>query len=128
MRRREFITLLGGAAAGCPLAARAQPTNKIARIGFLGSATAVSSSQSVRALREGLNDLGYVEGKNITMEFRWAEGKYERQQEIPAVYTVREYPEAGGLMSYGTSLKEVYQQSVPMPVASLRARSRLICR
>ena len=82
MRRREFITLLGGAAAGCPLAARAQPTNKIARIGFLGSATAVSSSQSVKALREGLNALGYVEGKNITMEFRWAEGKYERQQEL----------------------------------------------
>ena len=84
MRRREFIILVVGAAAGLPLATRAQPTNKIARIGFLGSATAVSSSQSVRALREGLNALGYVEGKNIIMEFRWAEGKYERQQELVA--------------------------------------------
>jgi putative tryptophan/tyrosine transport system substrate-binding protein len=73
MRRREFIALVWDAAAW-PLAARAQPTNKIARIGFLGSATAVGSSQSVRALREGLNALGYVEGKNIIMEFRWAEG------------------------------------------------------
>ena len=84
VRRREFITLLSGAAAGWPLAARAQPTNKIAHIGFLGSATAVSFSQSVRALREGLNALGYVEGKNITMEFRWAEGKYERLPELVA--------------------------------------------
>ena len=84
MRRREVLSLLGGAAAAWPFTARAQPTNKIARIGFLGSATAVSSSQSVRALREGLNALGYVEGKNIIIEFRWAEGKYERQRELVA--------------------------------------------
>src|SRR5262245_24430606 len=83
MKRREFIVLVGGTAAW-PLAARAQPTNKIARIGFLGSATAVGSSQSVKALREGLKALGYVEGKNIIMEFRWAEGKYERQLELVA--------------------------------------------
>jgi len=83
MKRREFIVLVGGTAAW-PLTARAQPTNKIARIGFLGSATAVGSSHSVMALREGLNALGYVEGKNIIMEFRWAEGKYERQLELVA--------------------------------------------
>ena len=81
MRRREFITLLGGAAAW-PLPARAQPTNKIARIGFLGSATAAGSAQSVSTLREGLSALGYVEGKNIILEFRWAEGKYDRLLEL----------------------------------------------
>jgi putative ABC transport system substrate-binding protein len=82
MRRREFISLLGSAVVSWPLAARAQSTNKIARIGFLGSATAAGSAQSVSALREGLNALGYVEGKDIILEFRWAEGKYERLSEL----------------------------------------------
>ncbi len=85
MQRREFITLLGGAAGPAilwPLAARSQPTGKVARIGFLGSATAVGSAKSVEAFRTGLRDLGYVEGKNIVVEFQWAEGKYER---LPAL-------------------------------------------
>ena len=82
MKRREFITLLGGGAVAntWPLVTRAQ--SKMARIGFLGSATAASSAHAVRALREGLNDLGYVEGKDITIEFRWAEGKYDRLLEL----------------------------------------------
>ena len=84
MRRREFIEIVTALAATWPLAAHAQPTNKIARIGFLGSATAAGSAQSVRALREGLKALGYVEGKNIVIEFRWAEGKYERLPELVA--------------------------------------------
>jgi putative ABC transport system substrate-binding protein len=82
MRRRDFIQIATGAAATWPLATRAQPIHKVAHIGFLGSATAAGSSQAVRALREGLNALGYVEGKNILIEFRWAEGKYER---LPAL-------------------------------------------
>src|SRR3982750_850974 len=84
MRRREFLNALGGAVAAntCPLATSAQP--KIARIGFLGSATAASSAQSVSALREGLNALGYVEGKNIVMEFQWAGGNYERLPQLVA--------------------------------------------
>jgi putative ABC transport system substrate-binding protein len=84
MRRRDFIEIVTALAATWPLATRAQPTNKIARIGFLGSATTAGSSQSVRALREGLKALGYVEGKNIIIEFRWAEGKYERLPELVA--------------------------------------------
>ena len=85
MKRRELITLLGGAAAPAilwPLAARAQQTGKVARIGFLGSATAVGSAKSVEAFRTGLRDLGYVEGKNFVIEFQWAEGRYER---LPAL-------------------------------------------
>src|SRR5215212_3906199 len=87
MKRRELITLLGGAAAPAilwPLAARAQQTGKVARIGFLGSATAVGSAKSVEALRSGLRDLGYVEGKNIVIEFRWAEGRYDRLSDLVA--------------------------------------------
>src|SRR5262245_59620181 len=72
MNRRDFITLLGGAAAAWPLAARAQAT-KVARIGYLHLAPASARSSQVEALRAGLRNLGYVEGKSIVIEFRWAE-------------------------------------------------------
>jgi putative ABC transport system substrate-binding protein len=82
MRRRELITLLGGAAAW-PLAARAQQAGKVPRIGFLGAATAASTNPAQLAgLRQGLRDLGYVEGRNIIIEYRWAEGNYERLAEL----------------------------------------------
>ena len=84
MKRREFITLLGGAAAAWPFAARAQQPGKMARIGFLGSATAAGSAKSVEALRAGLRDFGHVEGRNIVIEFRWAEGKYDRLSDLVA--------------------------------------------
>jgi putative tryptophan/tyrosine transport system substrate-binding protein len=77
MRRREFITLLGGTAAW-PLAARAQQPTKVARIGFLGNSTAALEANLVRPFREGLRELGYEEGRNIVIEYRWAEGQYER--------------------------------------------------
>src|SRR5258708_34321283 len=77
MQRRHFITLLGGAAAW-PLVLYAQPLGRMVRIGFLGSASAAGSAKSVEALRTGLRDLGYVEGRNIVIELRWAEGQYDR--------------------------------------------------
>jgi putative tryptophan/tyrosine transport system substrate-binding protein len=77
MRRREFITLVGGAAAGWPLAAPAQQT-KVARIGFLGIDSASSHAARLAALRAGLRDLGWLEGTNLLIEYRWAEGNYER--------------------------------------------------
>jgi putative ABC transport system substrate-binding protein len=81
VRRRDFITLLGGAAAW-PLAARAQQPAKIVRIGFLGATTAAAYATQLDGFRLGLRDLGYIEGKNIVIEFRWAEGKYERLQKF----------------------------------------------
>jgi len=83
MKRREFITLLGGAAAFCgswPPAARAQA--KLARIGYLGLVSASWHAPRVAAFRAGLRSLGYVEGKDVAIEFRWAEGQYDR---LPAL-------------------------------------------
>src|SRR5262249_29492548 len=71
--RRQFIALFGGAAVW-PLAARAQQATKVPRIGFLGLVPASASASRVEALRAGLRDHGYVEGKDIVIEFRWAEG------------------------------------------------------
>src|SRR5437016_6022065 len=80
----EFITLLGGAAVAWPLAARAQQTGKVHRIGFLGSATSAGSAKEVESLRTGLREFGYVEGTNIGIEFRWAEGIYDRLPHLVA--------------------------------------------
>jgi putative tryptophan/tyrosine transport system substrate-binding protein len=82
MRRREFVTLLGGAAVGWPLPVRAQQRAKVARIGYLGLVTASWHAPRVTAFRAGLRELGYVEGKDIVIEFRWAEGQYDR---LPAL-------------------------------------------
>ena len=75
MQRREFITLLGGAAAW-PLVARAQ--GKIPRVGFMGNSTAALEANLVGPFREGLRELGYEEGRNVAIEYRWADGKYDR--------------------------------------------------
>src|SRR5215475_8184185 len=80
MRRREFIRLIGGAAVAWPLAtARAQQPEKIAKIGYLDIGPASARAGRVEALRAGLRDLGYVEGKNITIEFHWA----DRVEQLP---------------------------------------------
>ena len=78
MRRRDFLALLGGAVAAVPLAVAAQEARKLPRIGFLGNSTASLEANLVGPFRESLRNLGYVEGRNISIEYRWAEGNYDR--------------------------------------------------
>src|SRR5436305_11032709 len=83
MIRRRFITLLGSAAAW-PMAAPGQQARKVARIGWLGMVSSSSETVRFEGLRQGLRDLGYIEGINIFLESRWAEGHYERLPELAA--------------------------------------------
>jgi putative ABC transport system substrate-binding protein len=83
MRRREFILALAGAAAW-PLAARAQQSGKPRTIGFMGQSTRPAASEWVAALVQRLRELGWMEGRNIAIEYRWAEGREERFPEIAA--------------------------------------------
>jgi putative ABC transport system substrate-binding protein len=81
MRRRDFIALLGGAAASWPLVSRAQQS-ALPMVGFINGGSTEGSAHYAAAFRKGLNETGYVEGQNVTVEYHWLEGHYDR---LPAV-------------------------------------------
>jgi putative tryptophan/tyrosine transport system substrate-binding protein len=86
MSRRQFLTLLGGAAISWPVAARAQQPGKLPTIGFLGSTTPSAQSQWTAALVQRLRELDWIEGRNVAIEYRWMEGRNERVAEIVAEF------------------------------------------
>jgi putative tryptophan/tyrosine transport system substrate-binding protein len=86
MKRRDFITLLGGAAVVWPLAARGQQPAKLPTIGFLGATTPSGQNQWTAAFVQRLRELGWIEGRTVAIEYRWAEGRSERYVEIAAEF------------------------------------------
>src|SRR5262245_60841625 len=86
MKRREFITLIGGAVAAWPLAAHAQQAARLPTIGYLGANTPSAESQRIGAFVQRLRELGWIEGRTMAIEVRWAEGRNERFAEIAAEF------------------------------------------
>jgi putative ABC transport system substrate-binding protein len=87
MKRREFIAFLGGAVATWPLSARAQEPRRV--IGVLGSVAHGASPGTVAAFIQGLKDTSFIEGKNISIEWRWAEGQYDRLSSLTGELVAR---------------------------------------
>src|SRR6266516_3489721 len=109
MRRREFIALIGGAAATWPLTARAQQP-KVPTIGYLGATTRSAESQRVDALVERLREFGWIESRNLTVEYRYAEGRSERYAEVAAEF-VRLNVDV--IVTYGTPAVAATKQATP---------------
>src|SRR6516164_346216 len=86
MRRREFITLLGTAATAWPLVARAQQPGKLPTIGFLGQSTRSAQSEWVAAFVQRLHEVGWLVGRTVAIDYRWAEGREERYAELAAEF------------------------------------------
>jgi putative tryptophan/tyrosine transport system substrate-binding protein len=86
LHRREFITLLGGAATVWPFTAHAQQPGKLPTIGYLGQSTLAVESQRAAALVQRLRELGWTEGRTVAIEYRWGEGRSERAAEIAAEF------------------------------------------
>src|SRR5271170_4811161 len=112
MRRRDFITLIGGAAATWPLVASAQQAGKLPTIGFLG-ADASAFAPWTAAFVERLRELGWIEGRTIAIEYRWSEGRPERYAEIAAEF-VRLKVDV--IVTVGTAVPTVKQATSDIPI------------
>jgi putative ABC transport system substrate-binding protein len=119
MRRREFITLVGGAAVAWPLAARAQQSAKLPTVGFLGTST---RSQWTTAFVQRLRELGWIEGRTVAIEYRWAEGRSERFAEIAAEF-VRLKVDV--IFTTGSAVLAVKQTTSAIPVVFTLAQDPL---
>jgi putative ABC transport system substrate-binding protein len=105
MRRREFIKTIAGSVAALPIAARAQQGSRLPTIGFLGS-NASGWGPWTAAFAARLRELGWIEGRNIAIEYRWSEGSPTRVAE-----TAVEFVRDGALMSYGTNLRDSWRRT-----------------
>jgi ABC-type uncharacterized transport system substrate-binding protein len=128
VRRREFITLLGGAATAWPHAARAQQPAKVPTIGYLGATTRSVESQRVAAFMQRLRELGWIEGRNFAIEYRWGEGRNERFAEFAAEFVQLK---VDLIVTYGTAAVLAAKQAtsaipIVFPVAGDPVGSNLV--
>src|SRR5260370_29885495 len=117
MRRRDFITLIGGALAAWPLVTRAQQSDKLFRIGFLGLVGANGLPERMKAFRDGLRALGHEEGRDIVIETRWANGHYER---LPGLLAELIASKVDVIVTHGTPGAQAAKQAtttIPIVVA-----------
>ena len=113
MRRRDFVTLIGGAAAAAwPLAGRAQPAGKVPTIGFIGTDTSGYISWSA-AFAERLKELGWIEGRTVAIEYRWSEGRPERAAEIAAEFVQKK---VDLILGYGAAVTTLKKATASIPI------------
>jgi putative tryptophan/tyrosine transport system substrate-binding protein len=131
MRRRQFITLLGGAAAAWPRGAWAQQT-AMPEIVFFNSGRPTAQVKNLAAFRQGLKEISFVEGQNVAIEFRWAENQFDRLPALAADVVARrpchhrvEYASGAAMARASPTL---FTRPASMPGEFSRARRRAICR
>jgi putative ABC transport system substrate-binding protein len=111
VRRRDFIVLLGGAAVAWPLVARAQQSSKLPTIGYLGANTPSNQRQWTDAFVQRLRELGWIEGRTVAIEYRWAEGRTERAAEFVAEFVSLK---VDVIVTHSTSLVVAVKQATPV--------------
>jgi putative ABC transport system substrate-binding protein len=113
MKRREFISLFGGAAAAWPLAASAQQAGKLPTIGYLGSGTPATQGQWTAAFVQRLRDLGWIEDRTVAIEYRWAEGRNELYAAIAAEFVRRK---VDVIVAIGTAVVAAKEATSVIPI------------
>jgi putative tryptophan/tyrosine transport system substrate-binding protein len=113
MRRREFITLLGSAAATWPLAARAQQPGQLPIIGYMGQGTPAAEAKRVAAFVERLRELSWIEGRTVVIEYRWTDGRSDLAADIAAEFARRK---VDTIVTSGTPLIAAKQATATIPI------------
>src|SRR5882672_2676276 len=116
LRRRELIAYLGAAAATWPLAARGQPS-AMPVIGFLSARSPAESAQHVAFFQRGLNETGYVEGRNVAIDYRWAEGRYDRLPALASDLVAHRVSVLAAIADPAPQVAKAATQSIPIVFA-----------